>query len=144
MLELTDIVEHLLPPLSDSQNAQLCIALPFLSSGLRHRLNSSPGLEVKLQALFAHLLDFAFSSDNNNAARTAAASCLHSIVTIYQSSPDDDISNESLNSIIFPLLVSSVQDANASMLMEGVCDDTCADTFGEVLLLTAMLVSVCN
>lgn len=143
MLDFADIVEHLLPPLSDFQNAQLCIALPFFSSGLRHRFNSSPGLAVKLKALFPHLLDFAFSSDNNNVARAAAASCMHSTVTLHQSSADDDISNESLKSTISPLLVLSVQDAATSMQVSSVDDDTCAEKFGEFLSITAMLVSAC-
>lgn len=126
--ELADIVGHLLPPLSDSQNAQLCITLPFLSTALCHGNNSNLALENKLNALFSSLLEFALSSDNTDAARAAAASCLHSIVTRYQSNPYEDILTESWKSTIFLSLVSSIEAAN-----------TKTEALAETLSLVAML-----
>jgi hypothetical protein len=141
--ELADRVGHLLPPLSECQYAQLCIVLPFLTTAIRREGQCSHDLEVKLVALFSSLLEFAFSRENDITARAAAASYLTSVVVLYQSNPAEDVVMESLNVLIFPSLVSILTEANMTLKDVTSAHLNASESFGEILDIVAMLVSLC-
>lgn len=75
---LVSLTSEMLPPLSDNDNIRLCCVLPILSTILagNHCLN-----EIILTPLLSPLVDYALARENHEAARSAASSCIFSIIS---------------------------------------------------------------
>ena len=84
--KLLSTVSRILPPLSPEDNYGLCVRLPILGTILAGYSEARTALGASLQEMADQLLpgltEFAMSSDYDPRARSAAASCLHAIITL--------------------------------------------------------------
>jgi len=113
---LAQFVDQILPPLSEWDEVKLCIAFPLLAAVL-NSLNESWGtldsatLKI-LRSMITDLAQFSISSDHDAHARSAAASCLFSV--LYHSGQDDDcdedVSNfrKLLEDVVHPVLTNAI------------------------------------
>lgn len=130
LLPLLDLVNHVLPPLSEFQSAQLCIALPVLSACLA---NADIANEQKatLKEMAVSLADFAIGEENEPTARSYAVDCVCCIVAKHQLSDDECVARVILHASLSPELHALLNDGGA---------DAKRSKLTELLSIIAMLV----
>ena len=94
--DLVQFVDQILPPLSEWDEVKLYVALPLLAAVLKSsnqvwKSLDSVGLGA-LRSMITYLAQFSISSDHDAHSRSAAASCLFSI--LFHSTQDDDCDGE--------------------------------------------------
>jgi len=94
--DLVQFVDQILPPLSEWDEVKLYVALPLLAAVLKSsnqvwRTLDSVALGA-LRSMITYLAQFSISSDHDAHSRSAAASCLFSV--LFHSTQDDDCDGE--------------------------------------------------
>jgi hypothetical protein len=135
---LFDYMNHIMPPLSDWQIAQLSICLPLFSATLKS--NDLPSdLKGKLVDFMRPLANFALDSQNYPRARSDSALCLFWIIARHQV---DEIqvclSNRLLQKTIFPEIQTRLQILQDPQ--RGLNSDN-ADYYKDALNLASLVVS---
>jgi hypothetical protein len=135
---LFDYMNHIMPPLSDSQTAQLSICLPLFSATLKSSdlSNDLKGILVDFMRPFAN---FALDSQNYPRARSDSALCLFWIIARHQVDGSQGcLSHRLLQKTIFPEIqtrLQILQDPQHGLNSED------ADSYKDALNLASLLVS---
>ena len=115
---LIQFVDQIMPPLSETDEVNLFVALPLLAAALTSTTKVWETLDSAtlklLSSMVTYLAEFSISSDHNAHSRSAAATCLFSI--LFHRSEDGDGSGGSdvlvipklLQEVVLPALVSSL------------------------------------
>ena len=104
---LVEFVDPIMPPLSEWDELKLCVGLPLLaailnSSSQVYRLLESATLKT-LRSMITYLAQFSISSDHDTHSRSAAASCLFSVV-FHSNGDDAHVIQNLLEKVVSPAL----------------------------------------
>lgn len=115
-VSLSKLVGQVLPPLSIWDEVKLCVSLPLLASILSNseciRTKPYVGPLTTVNFMIRHLAEFVMRSDHESRARSAAASCLFSMLINF----DDGslTSQEIIDDVIVEALFESLQILQAN------------------------------
>ncbi len=110
---------QVLPPLSDWDVAELCTVLPILSVILSSDLILSEELNKLLTCMISDLTQYALSDDNQASTRSAAASCVFSIIAKHQDNDSQRcLGLDVLKDIVCPTIVSNMERKSQDELDE--------------------------
>ena len=96
---------QVLPPLSDWDGVELCTLLPVLSVTLSTKIVVRTESLRTLINILPDLVDYALNGEVLAASRAPAASCVFSIVALYQDNTMECIGLALLRNQIFPIIV---------------------------------------
>jgi len=96
---------QVLPPLSDWDGVELCTLLPVLSVALSSKIVVRNESLRTLTNILPDLVDYAMNGEVLAASRATAASCVFSIVALYQDNAIECIGLALLRNQIFPIIV---------------------------------------
>jgi hypothetical protein len=96
---------QVLPPLSDWDGVELCTLLPVLSVTLSTKIVVRTESLRTLINILPDLVDYALNGEVLAASRATAASCVFSIVALYQDNTMECIGLALLRNQIFPIIV---------------------------------------
>ena len=101
---------QVLPPLSDWDGAELCTIIPVLSVVLGEGASLNSDMMETLIGVLPDLADYVLNRQIIGASRSAAASCLFSIIERYQLKSDECLGLKILKSHVSPVIVNSLDD----------------------------------
>ena len=115
---LVQFVDQIMPPLSETDEVNLFVALPLLAAAFTSTTKLWETLDSAtlklLSSMVTYLAEFSISSDHNAHSRTAASTCLFSI--LFHRSEDGDKSEGNdvlviqklLQEVVLPTLICSL------------------------------------
>lgn len=109
---------QVLPPLSDWDGAELCTIIPVLSVVLGEGASLNSDMMETLIGVLPDLADYVLNRQIIGASRSAAASCLFSIIERYQLKSDECLGLKILKSHVSPVIVNSLDDKSRDALDE--------------------------
>jgi len=77
---VVSLVSQVLPPLSEYDNTKLCVLLPIMSTILADKVILEKETLDSLRIITPYLIDYSIGKDHNNTVRSAACSCIFSII----------------------------------------------------------------
>jgi hypothetical protein len=101
---------QVLPPLSDWDGAELCTIIPVLSVALSGDITLRSEILGTLVGIASYLADYALDRQVIEASRSAAASCLFSIIGKYQVNMKECIGLNILKNQIGPVVSNAIED----------------------------------
>ena len=115
---LIQFVDQIMPPLSETDEVNLFVALPLLAAALTSTTKVWETLDSAtlklLSSMVTYLAEFSISSDHNAHSRSAAATCLFSILFHRSEDGDESGGNDVLviqkliQEVVLPTLVTSL------------------------------------
>ena len=104
-------VSQVLPPLSEWDSVELYTLLPILSVVLSGNLilGGTGQMQKTLIQIAPDLLDYALNKEANAASRSAAVSCIFSIVSKYQDDMNSCMGKNLMKSVLSPHIVKNIQ-----------------------------------
>lgn len=110
---------EVLPPLSDWDNTRLCICLPILSLILDSDDNFD---ETTLCPLLTSLIEYILTRENYDSARTAASSCIYSIISKHLRDENKSFIEKIFTDTLSPLVFSKLDTLNDEMSHEEIAE----------------------
>jgi hypothetical protein len=134
-----------LPPLSEVDEVKLCVSLPLLAAALGssdNRSNDVPNdlsVHKSLATMLPSLVEYALSPNYDNQARSAAVSCLFSIVFHYQPNRTECLAQNIIKDTLAPVLSDTATALHAAKDTTTV--ETALTAFSDALDVFAIMVS---
>ncbi len=116
---LVSLTSEMLPPLSDNDNIRLCCILPILSTILAGKHNLDENI---LTPLLSPLVDYALASENHKAARSAASSCIFSIISKNLTEKNISIIEKKLRELSLLIFAQLGSQTNDNFDLPSLCD----------------------
>jgi hypothetical protein len=134
-----------LPPLSEVDEVKLCVALPLLAAALGSSDNASNdvsndlSVNESLATMTPYLVEYALSPAYDNQARSAAVSCLFSIIFHYQPSRSECLAQTIMKENLAPVLSATATSLHAAK--DATTVETALTSFSDALDVFAIVVS---